>query len=79
MWNLNPGPPLTAGPGATPPLRGEEAIHGGCALPGLVQRALDGEIDVAAFVSHRMRLDDVNHAFELMEQQDGIRTVSDFD
>ena len=44
-----------------------------------VQHALDGEIDVAPFVSHRMRLDDVNHAFELMEQQDGIRTVSDFD
>jgi S-(hydroxymethyl)glutathione dehydrogenase/alcohol dehydrogenase len=47
-------------------------------VPQLVQRYLDGDIDVDPFVSHRIRLDDVNHGFELMEAQDGIRSVIDF-
>ena len=38
-------------------------------------RYMAGEIDVDPFISHRMRLDDVNRGFELMEAQDGIRTV----
>jgi S-(hydroxymethyl)glutathione dehydrogenase/alcohol dehydrogenase len=41
--------------------------------------ALDGEIDVEPFVSHRIRLEDVNRGFELMHAQDGIRSVIDFD
>src|SRR5690606_16803058 len=44
-------------------------------LPQLVEMALRGEFDLDGFVSHRMPLEDVNHAFELMERQDGIRTV----
>ena len=36
---------------------------------------LAGEIDVDAFVSHRITLEDVNRGFELMEAQDGIRSV----
>jgi S-(hydroxymethyl)glutathione dehydrogenase/alcohol dehydrogenase len=48
-------------------------------VPGLIERALAGEIDVAPFISHRMRLEDVNRAFALMEAHDGIRTVIDFD
>jgi S-(hydroxymethyl)glutathione dehydrogenase / alcohol dehydrogenase len=47
-------------------------------VPQLVQLYLDGDIDVAPFVSHRLRLDDVNRGFELMEAQDGIRSVIDF-
>ena len=47
-------------------------------VPQLVQRYLDGDIDVDPFVSHRLRLDDVNHGFELMHAQDGIRSVIDF-
>jgi len=47
-------------------------------VPQLVQRSLDGEIDVAPFVSHRIALDDVNRGFELMHAQDGIRSVIDF-
>jgi S-(hydroxymethyl)glutathione dehydrogenase/alcohol dehydrogenase len=43
-----------------------------------VRRYLDGDIDVDPFVSHRMRLDDVNHAFDLMKVQDGIRSVIEF-
>jgi S-(hydroxymethyl)glutathione dehydrogenase/alcohol dehydrogenase len=47
-------------------------------VPQLVQRYLDGDIDVAPFVSHRLRLDEVNRGFELMEAQDGIRSVIAF-
>ena len=50
-------------------------VKGRDQVPELVERALAGEIDVEAFVSHRIRLDDVNQAFELMEAQDGIRSV----
>ena len=39
---------------------------------------LAGEIDVDSFVSHKLTLDDVNRGFELMEAQDGIRSVIDF-
>jgi S-(hydroxymethyl)glutathione dehydrogenase / alcohol dehydrogenase len=44
-------------------------------VPQLVARWLAGEIDVAPLVSRTVGLDDVNHAFELMEAQDGIRSV----
>ena len=39
---------------------------------------MDGEIDVAPFISHRISLDEVNRGFELMEAQDGIRGVISF-
>jgi S-(hydroxymethyl)glutathione dehydrogenase / alcohol dehydrogenase len=48
-------------------------------VPELVDRYLRGEIDVDPFISHRMGLGDVNRAFELMEAQDGIRSVLEFD
>jgi S-(hydroxymethyl)glutathione dehydrogenase/alcohol dehydrogenase len=44
-------------------------------VPQLVDRWLAGEIDVDPLVSHRLALDDVNRGFELMEAQDGIRSV----
>jgi S-(hydroxymethyl)glutathione dehydrogenase/alcohol dehydrogenase len=47
-------------------------------VPVLVERWLAGDIDVEPFVSHTMGLDNVNHAFELMERQDGIRSVLRF-
>jgi S-(hydroxymethyl)glutathione dehydrogenase/alcohol dehydrogenase len=43
-----------------------------------VDRYLQGDVDVDPFISHRMGLEEVNHAFELMENQDGIRTVLEF-
>jgi S-(hydroxymethyl)glutathione dehydrogenase / alcohol dehydrogenase len=56
---------------------------GGCKgrdqVPQFVDRWLAGEIDVAPFVSHKLTLDEVNRGFELMEAQDGIRSVIDFD
>ena len=47
-------------------------------VPELVRLYLDGSLDLDSLVSHRMPLDDVNRAFELMEQQDGIRSVLTF-
>ena len=44
-------------------------------VPQLVDRWLGGEIDVEPLVSRTIGLDDVNEAFELMEAQDGIRSV----
>jgi S-(hydroxymethyl)glutathione dehydrogenase/alcohol dehydrogenase len=44
-------------------------------VPVLVRRYLDGDIDVDPFISHRIALDDINRGFELMEAQDGIRSV----
>jgi S-(hydroxymethyl)glutathione dehydrogenase / alcohol dehydrogenase len=44
-------------------------------VPELVDRYLAGDIDVESFVSHRLTLDQVNEGFELMERQDGIRSV----
>ena len=50
-------------------------VKGRTQVPQLVDRWLAGEIDVDDLLSHRMRLDEVNDAFELMERQDGIRTI----
>jgi S-(hydroxymethyl)glutathione dehydrogenase/alcohol dehydrogenase len=44
-------------------------------VPKLVDRYLAGEIDVDPFISHRISLNEVNRGFELMEAQDGIRSV----
>jgi S-(hydroxymethyl)glutathione dehydrogenase / alcohol dehydrogenase len=53
-------------------------VKGRDQVPQLVERAMAGEIDVAPFVSHSITLEDVNHGFELMEAQDGIRSVIAF-
>jgi S-(hydroxymethyl)glutathione dehydrogenase/alcohol dehydrogenase len=53
-------------------------VKGRDQVPELVQRYLDGDIDVDPFISHRITLDDVNHGFELMEAQDGIRSVIEY-
>jgi S-(hydroxymethyl)glutathione dehydrogenase/alcohol dehydrogenase len=50
-------------------------VKGRDQVPGLVDRYLAGDIDVEPFVSHTLTLDEVNKGFELMEDQDGIRSV----
>jgi S-(hydroxymethyl)glutathione dehydrogenase/alcohol dehydrogenase len=50
-------------------------VKGRDGVPQLVDRWLAGEIDVAPLISHRITLDEVNRGFELMEAQDGIRSV----
>ena len=54
-------------------------IKGRDEVPQLVDRWLGGELDVDPFLSHELTLDDVNRGFELMEAQDGIRSVIRFD
>jgi S-(hydroxymethyl)glutathione dehydrogenase/alcohol dehydrogenase len=54
-------------------------VKGRDQVPQLVDRYLAGDIDVDAFVSHKLTLDDVNRGFELMEAQDGIRSVIEFE
>ena len=53
-------------------------VKGRDQVPELVDRWLAGEIDVAPLISHRLTLDQVSHAFELMEAQNGIRSVIEF-
>ena len=47
-------------------------------VPALIDRWMAGDLDVEPFISHRIALDDVNRGFELMEAQDGIRSVISF-
>lgn len=47
-------------------------------VPQLVERSMNGEIDLDGFVSHRITLDEVNKGFDLMHKQDGIRSVITF-
>ena len=54
-------------------------VKGRSQVPELVDRWLAGEIDVESLLSHRLSLDDVNRGFELMEAQDGIRSLVVFD
>jgi S-(hydroxymethyl)glutathione dehydrogenase / alcohol dehydrogenase len=54
-------------------------VKGRTQVPQLVERWLGGEIDVDSLLSHRLILDEVNRGFELMEAQDGIRSVIVFD
>jgi S-(hydroxymethyl)glutathione dehydrogenase/alcohol dehydrogenase len=48
-------------------------------VPQLVDLYAEGKLDLDGFVSHRITLDQVNEGFELMEKQDGIRSVIRFD
>jgi S-(hydroxymethyl)glutathione dehydrogenase/alcohol dehydrogenase len=54
-------------------------VKGRDQVPQFVDRWLAGDIDVDPFISHHLALDDVNRGFELMEAQDGIRSVIRFD
>jgi S-(hydroxymethyl)glutathione dehydrogenase/alcohol dehydrogenase len=48
-------------------------------VPQLADMLVTGELDLGPFVSHRLTLDEVNRGFELMEAQDGVRSVLRFD
>ncbi|HWD75709.1 MAG TPA: alcohol dehydrogenase catalytic domain-containing protein [Solirubrobacteraceae bacterium] len=53
-------------------------VKGRDQVPELVQLYLDGRLALDPFISHRLSLDEVNRGFELMERQDGIRSVITF-
>lgn len=53
-------------------------VKGASELPGIVQQYLDGEFELDTFITHTMRLDDINDAFELMHKGESIRSVIHF-
>ena len=50
-------------------------VKGRTELPGMVEQAMRGEIQLAPFVTHTMGLDDINTAFDLMHEGKSIRSV----
>ena len=50
-------------------------VKGRTQLPGMVEDAMHGKIDLAPFVTHTMPLDDINDAFTLMHEGKSIRSV----
>jgi len=50
-------------------------VKGRSQLPGMVEDAMRGEIELAPFVTHTLSLDRINEAFDLMHAGESIRTV----
>ena len=50
-------------------------VKGRSELPGMVEDAMSGEIELAPFVTHTMGLEDINDAFDLMHDGKSIRSV----
>lgn len=50
-------------------------VKGRSQLPGMVEQAMHGDIQLAPFVTHTMGLEDVNTAFDLMHKGESIRSV----
>ena len=53
-------------------------VKGRSQLPGMVQQAMRGEIRLDPFITHRLPLEQINQAFDLMHEGKSIRTVIHF-
>ncbi|TZF90642.1 S-(hydroxymethyl)glutathione dehydrogenase/class III alcohol dehydrogenase [Cognatilysobacter lacus] len=53
-------------------------VKGRTQLPGMVEQAMRGEIDLDPFITHEMPLERINEAFDLMHRGESIRTVIRF-
>jgi S-(hydroxymethyl)glutathione dehydrogenase/alcohol dehydrogenase len=53
-------------------------VKGRSELPGIVEQYLAGEFGLQEFITHTMKLDDINDAFELMHAGESIRSVVHF-
>ena len=53
-------------------------VKGRSQLPGMVEQAMAGEIDLDPFITHELPLERINEAFELMHAGKSIRTVIRF-
>ena len=53
-------------------------VRGRTELPGMVQQAMRGEIELDPFITHTLPLDRINEAFDLMHAGESIRTVIHF-
>ena len=47
-------------------------------MPKFVDMYMEGKLDLDGLVSHHLTLDEVMKGFDLMEEQDGIRSVITF-
>jgi S-(hydroxymethyl)glutathione dehydrogenase/alcohol dehydrogenase len=47
-------------------------------VPGYVDRYMNGRLELDAFVSRKLPLEEINHAFELMHEGEVIRSVIEF-
>ena len=54
-------------------------VKGRSQLPGMVEEAMKGDIQLEPFVTHTMGLDQINEAFDLMHEGKSIRSVIHFD
>ena len=53
-------------------------VKGRTQLPGMVEDAMSGKIQLDPFITHRLPLDQINEAFDLMHEGKSIRTVIHF-
>jgi len=53
-------------------------VKGRTQLPGMVEQAMHGEIDLDPFITHTLPLERINEAFDLMHEGKSIRTVIHF-
>lgn len=53
-------------------------VRGRTQLPGMVEDAMRGDIALDPFITHRLPLERINEAFELMHAGESIRTVIHF-
>ncbi len=53
-------------------------VKGRSQLPDMVEQAMQGDIQLAPFVTHTMPLEDINTAFDLMHEGKSIRSVLHF-
>ena len=53
-------------------------VKGRTQLPGMVEDAMRGDIDLDPFITHNMPLEQINEAFDLMHEGKSIRTVIHF-
>lgn len=54
-------------------------VKGRSQLPEMVNEAMRGDIQLAPFVTHTMKLEQINEAFDLMHEGKSIRSVIHFD
>lgn len=53
-------------------------VKGRTQLPGMVEQAMKGEIQLDPFITHTLPLEKINEAFDLMHEGKSIRTVIHF-
>ncbi|MBD8526098.1 S-(hydroxymethyl)glutathione dehydrogenase/class III alcohol dehydrogenase [Pseudomarimonas arenosa] len=53
-------------------------VKGRSQLPGMVEQAMRGDIELDPFITHTLPLERINEAFDLMHEGKSIRTVIEF-